>query len=505
METRNRFSAINRRTFTITSLASIAALKVGKSVRSQEATPMPDEGSPEAGMGMEVLATGLRDPRSIIVDGTDIYFTETGTGGDQELILPAGEGTPEPTAPVSMHGKTGRLSKYSTTDGSLTEIVSDFHSYTFGEHGEIVGAAGLALDGAGIAYVAVGSPGPFVGIMPRTGDEGVVFRVDLATGEKEIIADLLAWEIEHNPDPAAIDSNLYGMTLLDGVLYVCDAGGNSIISVDAESGEVATFAVTGGLDAPFLPETGNPARGGDMTIDSVPGSIVVGPDGRLYVSFVSGAPFVPGIVPVEAFSPDSTQENYAQGLTMVVALAFDSVGRLYACTISADFLNQAPGRIVRIEEDGSLTVVVDNLPVPNGLAFDADDNLYTTIFSAVSPDGGSLVRIAGVADIPAAGPQDATPIGDSAGGEATVVTLVNGEIQPAELTLPGNTDVTITVTNEGTFSHNFTIEGTDFATAMLDPGQSEELTVNLEAGEYVTFCAVPGHREAGMMGTLTVS
>lgn len=400
METSSFTVQFNRRTLATASLASIAALNIGRSLVAQDATPVPDDGSPAGDMGMEVLLSGLRDPRFIVVDGTDVYFTETGTGGDESLILPAGEGTPEPTAPVSQLGPTGKLSRYSTADGSVTEIVSDFHSYTFGEHGEIVGAAGLALDGAGTAYVAVGAPGPFVGIMPRTGEEGVVYRVDLASGEKEIIADLLAWELENNPDPAAIDSNLYGLALLDGVLYVADAGGNAVMTVDAETGDIATFAVTGGLDAPFLPAEGNPARGGDMTIDSVPSSIVVGPDGRLYLAFVSGAPFVPGIVPVEAFSPDGTQETYAEGLTMVGALAFDSSGRLYACTISADFLNQAPGQIVRIEEDGSLTVVVDTLPVPAGLAFDADDNLYTFIFSAVSPDGGSLVRIAGVADIP---------------------------------------------------------------------------------------------------------
>jgi uncharacterized cupredoxin-like copper-binding protein len=33
---------------------------------------------------------------------------------------------------------------------------------------------------------------------------------------------------------------------------------------------------------------------------------------------------------------------------------------------------------------------------------------------------------------------------------------------------------------------------------------STELTVNLEAGEYEFYCAVPGHKEGGMEGTLTV-
>lgn len=403
--------SINRRAMSKAALASLAALKAGTLVRAQDATPVDGDASPEAGGGPDVLATGLLDPRFIVIDGDNVYFTESGTGGDEAVFTVAGEGTPEAAEQISMSGHTGKLSVLNAADGSVTEIVSDFLSHTFGDHGEIVGAAGLALDGAGSAYVTVGSPGPFVGQMELNGEHGVVYKVDLASGNKEVIADLVTWEIEQDPDPMAIDSNLYGADLLDGVLYVADAGGNSIISVNLESGAVATFAVTGGLDAPFLPDSGNPARDGAKEIDSVPSCVVTGPDGRLYVSYVSGGPFPAGIVPVDAFSADGTEERVAEGLTMVGDLAFDSSGRMYASIISTNFIEQGPGQIVRIETDGSLTPVADGVPVPAGIAFDAADNLYVLVFSAVAPDGGQLWRINGVGAADGGTPEpEATPV-----------------------------------------------------------------------------------------------
>ncbi|MCC6704204.1 MAG: cupredoxin domain-containing protein, partial [Thermomicrobiales bacterium] len=74
-----------------------------------------------------------------------------------------------------------------------------------------------------------------------------------------------------------------------------------------------------------------------------------------------------------------------------------------------------------------------------------------------------------------------------------------------ELAGPANTDFTITLTNNGAAQHDFVIEGTDFKTEILNAGQSETITVNLPAGEYTFFCSIPGHRPAGMEGTLTIT
>ncbi len=68
--------------------------------------------------------------------------------------------------------------------------------------------------------------------------------------------------------------------------------------------------------------------------------------------------------------------------------------------------------------------------------------------------------------------------------------------------------VTIQFTNHASLSHNLTIQkGTSGAIVGATPtfqGGTKTLTVNLKPGTYTFFCSVPGHRQAGMMGTLTV-
>ena len=67
--------------------------------------------------------------------------------------------------------------------------------------------------------------------------------------------------------------------------------------------------------------------------------------------------------------------------------------------------------------------------------------------------------------------------------------------------------VTVNFTNSSPIPHNVDIEdesGEDVAeTEVLSEG-SDSTTANLKPGTYTFYCAVPGHREAGMEGTLTV-
>jgi len=67
--------------------------------------------------------------------------------------------------------------------------------------------------------------------------------------------------------------------------------------------------------------------------------------------------------------------------------------------------------------------------------------------------------------------------------------------------------VAITFTNSAPLQHNVTVESSSGSTVGATPifqGGSKVLNLNLKPGTYKFYCSVPGHRQAGMEGTLVV-
>ncbi len=110
---------------------------------------------------------------------------------------------------------------------------------------------------------------------------------------------------------------------------------------------------------------------------------------------------------------------------------------------------------------------------------------------------------------------------ESGGAAATSLTVVGNEFSfdPANATIAGGTDVSVTFENQGTIEHSWAVlkAGTkidsedQFTPDMVEfeliaaGGETVSGTVNLAPGEYEVICAIPGHFSAGMVGTLTVS
>lgn len=94
--------------------------------------------------------------------------------------------------------------------------------------------------------------------------------------------------------------------------------------------------------------------------------------------------------------------------------------------------------------------------------------------------------------------------GEGGGGPAlwVAVDLAYPEA-PTEL-MAGAVDVELD--NQGAIEHNVVIEELGDQLILEAPGGGTDSgTVEFEAGEYTYYCSIPGHRAAGMEGTLTVT
>jgi plastocyanin len=95
--------------------------------------------------------------------------------------------------------------------------------------------------------------------------------------------------------------------------------------------------------------------------------------------------------------------------------------------------------------------------------------------------------------------------GGGGGGETVDISEVEFAIEPKEVSTKAG-EVTFAITNDGSAPHNLEVEGNGIeeVSETIEGGQKTDLTVQLEPGEYEMYCAIPGHREQGMEGTVTV-
>jgi plastocyanin len=77
------------------------------------------------------------------------------------------------------------------------------------------------------------------------------------------------------------------------------------------------------------------------------------------------------------------------------------------------------------------------------------------------------------------------------------------KFQQTELTAKAG-KATIDFDNPSSVAHAVEIEGVEGSETDTVTGEKTSVTVDLKPGKYEFYCPVPGHKEAGMVGTLTV-
>jgi probable HAF family extracellular repeat protein len=97
--------------------------------------------------------------------------------------------------------------------------------------------------------------------------------------------------------------------------------------------------------------------------------------------------------------------------------------------------------------------------------------------------------------------------GDDAASIELDVELADIRFVPTELSVPAGSTVILNLTNTGVGTHDFVIDVLGVNSGELAGGEQIQVTFTApdEPGEFQFYCSVPGHKEAGMIGTLTVT
>lgn len=126
----------------------------------------------------------------------------------------------------------------------------------------------------------------------------------------------------------------------------------------------------------------------------------------------------------------------------------------------------------------------------------SDDDSHGDMPMSGSGNDGSMDMDSG-----AMGHNEDSPV--AKGARRIEVTATSFEFDPKEITVTAGEDIAVVLTSEDLL-HDFTIDELD-AHVTSDVEETSEGGLRAEEpGRYTYYCSVPGHRDAGMEGTLIV-
>lgn len=196
----------------------------------------------------------------------------------------------------------------------------------------------------------------------------------VAGGRATLIADMGAW-VKANPPTFIPDDYNYGLfydaVALNGKLYISDGNAQGIYEVDPAAPDGSRIRRLADLSP------GHPVLTG----------IAAGPDGNLYVSTFTPAPYPIGGAVVHRITPAGQVSTAVTGLSVATGVAVAPDGTLYVNEFGSAPTVAPPGRIVRVRPDGTLETVASPLIYPTILRW-GPDGLYSTNFSVVGETGG---------------------------------------------------------------------------------------------------------------------
>lgn len=507
-----------------------AAVEPGSPVASPVTIASPVASSP----GISLYAGGLQNPRGMTWDSNGtMYVALAGTGGS--VTFPSAtsdEATPVP----DFAGTTASVVRIAVRDdivalGCPVVVASGLPS-TRGMNGHDQGPAAVAFL-SGTLYV-LQDGGDSAMLFPNFPNGVYSVAPD---GSLNLVADVRDWvqknPVSHLAYDQGPESETFAMIAGDSFLWV----------LESNSGQLLKVTPDGTIERVADLSEGHP----------VPTGLTRAPNGGVYVSFLTAAPYTDGSSKVVNIDPGGNVTTVWTGLTMVTGLAVSPAGDLYALEMATGNVQEPPfvhpntGRIVKQNGPDSLTEVVNGLDFPIAMATGPDGALYvsTPAFGAddniggivrvdlsrnqpmhIAPDivtmstcdvptpeprvetigGADLSTAVATAAAPsAAGASDTTNTSaaeaSNAGGKsatgALAVQIKNFSFNPKDLEVP--VGATVTWTNLNSVAHTATADNGEFNSGNLNPGQSYSFQFE-KAGSFIYNCSY----HPSMQGTILV-
>jgi glucose/arabinose dehydrogenase len=349
--------------------AVIALLALGACTAESPTSlrPAPDAArSITAAASRTVVMSGLDSPRGLAWGPEGgLYVAEAGSS-----VAP-GPCFATPRGP-SCYSGTGAITRL--WHGRQERVASGLPSAYGTTTTDIGGPHDISFLGRGNAQVVIGWGGP-----PQSraafGAFGAAFGSLIAlepSGGWRVVADIAAFEGAVNPAGGVVESNPYGVLAEADARYVVDAGGNSLLAVrpNGDVSLVATFAAIPVPRGPFNPPFAQS--------DAVPTEVTRGPDGALYVSTLTGVPFLPGAAAIYRVVPGQAPQVYAGGLTQITDFDWAPDGSLLVAQYASGPFFAGPGSVVRVAPDGSRSTVAAGLSHPTGVLAGPDGSVYVS-------------------------------------------------------------------------------------------------------------------------------
>lgn len=484
---------------------------VGLRAVAQEATPTTDG-------PVSVAARYLTNPRGFTWDRDGVLYVALAGNGGAEIVDLDNAGGP---------GQTGDSAIVAKIEKGIPLPVASGMPSTQITHQRTIGLASIAIIGDDI-YVLEDANA--MGFRPTGDSPDGVYRVT-SDGTNTLLADTASW-VSTNPTvfkPADYNPR--------GEVFGMVADKDSLWIVESNVGQVLRISLDGTITRIADLSEGHP----------IPTAPALSPNGGIYVGYLTAVPYFAGASKVVEITPDGKITDVWTGLTMITAVAVDTEGTLYAAEMATGNTTTPPyvapdtGRVVRRTGQATSAEVATNINYPVSLAVGPDKALYigapamgsndadgyilrvdvsdpkqaaTDVRSVAASVGGDALGIPSNSYFGDATPADdastataaaaTTPTEAAAAGKETIdVEAGDFYFKPKDISIPANTPVTISVKNVSALPHNFSVDALKVSIYM-QPGKTSTVTINAKAGTEDFYCNLPGHRAAGMVGTLTV-